>query len=196
MSSTIPSILLKLRVTTCGVRVAEPARLPDQWSGPRFERIRESDQEPRFPDPYQSIYRKLVDDMESEMAVLPGMGTLALVLIRKVARDHVAALMSDRQDSIAVEIKCPSCKTTVFNPLWPENNNRMLRSASELLKQARSADLGHALRTEFVLGLVSEVMTVLEREVEDPEERIRLKEAFRSSFREFLEGSREKRQIR
>jgi hypothetical protein len=168
-----------------------PEVLPAEWKGPRFERIREAEDEPRFPDPYMAVYENLVADMESDMAVLPGMGTLAKILIRRVARDHVAALMADRQDSIMVEIRC-SQGHVAFAPLWPENNARLLRSASELLKQARSADLGHALRTEFVLGLVTEVMSVLEQ-VPEESQRVALKESMRDAFRIYLEGSQKKR---
>lgn len=170
----------------------EPALLPEVFEGDRFERVQEEVDEPRFPDPYLGVYRRLVEEMEEDMAVIPGMGTLARILIRRVARDHVAALMADRQDSIMVTVKCPQGHTS-FVPFWPENNPRFLRAADELLKQARSADLGHALRTEFVLGLVTEVMSVLEREVESSEQRVRLKESMRDAFRGFLESQQSRR---
>lgn len=173
--------------------MADPALLPEVYTGPRYERMAELDDEPRFPDPYMAIYRQRVEEMEEEMAVIPGMGTLAKILIRLVARDHISALMADRQDSIAVQIRCPTCSTVVFNPLWPENNPRLLRSASELLKQARSADLDHALRTEFVLGLVTEVMQVLERDVSDQGQRKLLKESMREAFSEYLMAAQSRR---
>lgn len=161
--------------------------LPERWDGPRYERVAELDGEPRFPDPYMDIYLQLVHDMEQDMSVIPGAGTLAGILIRKVARDHIAALMADRQDSVAVTIRCRHGHEA-FVPLWPENNARLIRSAQELLKQARSADLDHALRTEFVVGLVAEVMSVLEREVSDPDQRLALKESMRAAFRSYLQS--------
>lgn len=173
--------------------MVEPALVPEIYEGPRYERIGEAEDEPRFPDPYMQIYLDMVADMEVEMSVIPGMGALARILIRMVARDRIAALMSDRQDSIAVQIRCGSCGSHVFNPLWPENNARLLRSASELLKQARSADLDHALRTEFVLGLVTEVATVIDDVVEDQELRKILKESMRSSFLAYMRTANQKR---
>jgi hypothetical protein len=170
----------------------EPDLLPAAWAGPRYERLGEFDDEPRFPDPYMDLYRRLVEEMEADMAVIPGMGTLARILIRMLARDRVAALMSDRQDSIAVEVRCGQGHS-VFVPLWPENNARLLRSANELLKQARAADLDHALRTEYVIGLVAEVMAVLEREVTDSDQRLSLKESMRSAFRSYVDSQNTKR---
>jgi hypothetical protein len=173
--------------------VTEARALPEIYDGPRqYERIGELDDEPRFPDPYMALYRQLVDEMEQDTAVLPGMGTIARILIRRLARDHIAALMADRGDSVAVEVKCASGHSA-FVPYWPENNARLVRSASELLKQARSADLGHALRTEFVIGLVSEVVAVLEREVEDPELRKALKESMREAFRAYVSAQQTRR---
>lgn len=171
---------------------AEARYLPAEYEGERFERLHESDDHPRFPDPYMDVYLRLVQEMEDDMAVIPGMGTLAQILIRRVARDHVAALMADRQDSVMMAVRCPQGHIA-FQPWWPENNARLLRSASELLRQARSADLGHALRTEFVIGLVQEVMTVLEHEVSSPEERVRLKESMRAAFKSFLDAQQSRR---
>lgn len=172
----------------------DPELLPDNWEGPRYERLGEFVDEPRFPDPYMALYRQLVTEMEADMAVIPGAGTLSRILIRMLVRDRIAALMADRQDSIAVEMRCGQGHV-VFVPLWPENNARLLRSADELLKQARSADLDQALRTEFVIGLATEVMGVLEREVEDGDLRVGLKEAMRDAFRRYIEVTNTKRKV-
>ncbi len=130
--------------------------------------------EPTFPDSVrQRMYRDLVQRMESEATVLPGMGTAVGLIIRKLARDYVVGLMADQGESRAVQ---------------KERDGRMMASFTLLLNQAARSDLEHALRTEFVLGLITETMRVLDGEVEDDVLRVRLKELMSGAFVTYTES--------
>ena len=130
--------------------------------------------EPHFPtEEHQRLYRDLVERMESEASVLPGMGTAVGLLIRKLARDYVVGLMADQGESAARE---------------QERDRRMMQTFRMLLDQAARADLEHALRTEFVLGLITETMRVLDAEVEQDDLRTRLKELLGESFVTYTEA--------
>lgn len=170
-------------------QIALPGEVEPQWDSEA------DDEEPRFPEPYLGLYRQLVADALADTSILPGMGTLAGMLIRKVARDYVAGLMADRQDAFDVAVRCPSCQTVHFQPWWPHRDQRMMRAFSQLLTQARAADLEHAVRTEFVIGLVGEVIRVLDMRVDDPELRVRLKEELRDTFTSYLNADQERRRI-
>lgn len=142
--------------------------------------------EPRFPEPYLSQYRALVAQMKEEARVLPGMHTAVGMLIEKAARDHIANLMVDRGDAFGTTIRCGTCHSTLWQPFWPEKDARSMAALQQLLTQAARADLESALRQEFVLGLVSELMRVLDGSVDEPEQRLALKERLRESFTNYL----------
>lgn len=125
--------------------------------------------EPAFPNAhYQRMYRSLVKRMEHEATVLPGMATAVGLIIRKLARDYVVGVMADQGGG-------PPARNM-------ENDRRMMASFKMLLDQAARSDLEHALRTEFVLGLITETMKVLDGAVEDDDLRIRLKELMSGAF--------------
>lgn len=129
--------------------------------------------EPHFPTlQHQKLYRDLVAKMEAEVKVLPGMGTAIGLIIRKLARDYVTGLMADQG-------------TTAARAL--ERDRRMMASFKLLLDQAVRADLGHALRTEFVVGLLEEVVRILDAEVDERALRTRLKELVGGSFVTYTE---------
>lgn len=165
--------------------------LPVITNNDREEWLHDETDEPDFPEPYRSLYRQYVREMEEDTSILPGMGTVVKLLIRKLARDYIAGLMVDRRDALHGEVVCSSCGNTNFVPFWPENSPRLIRSAQELLKQAARADLEGALRMEFVMGLVSILTDLVEKEVEDVEERIRLKELLRGEFVRFTRSRQE-----
>lgn len=130
--------------------------------------------EPAFQNPeLQVLYRDLVQRMEAEATVLPGMGTAVGLVIRKLARDYVVGLAADQGDSAAAR---------------HERDTRMMQSLRLLFDQASRADLEHALRTEFVIGLVTETMRVLDAEVEDDVLRVRLKELLQEGFVTYTES--------
>lgn len=118
---------------------------------------------------YLELYRQLVRRMEAEATVLPGMGTTVGMIIRKLARDYVVGVIADQTSG-------PSTARI------RERDGRMMRSFDLLLRQAARSDLEHALRTEFVLGLITETMRVLDGEVEDDALRVRLKELMSGAF--------------
>lgn len=128
--------------------------------------------EPSWPEEkYAVLYRDLVSKMESEATVLPGMSTAVGMMIRKLARDYVVGVMADQnEDMLGVLARTQ------------ERDRRMLSLFKMLLEQASRSDLEHALRTEFVLGLVTEVMRVLDGEVKDKVLRTKLKELMGSAF--------------
>ncbi len=128
--------------------------------------------EPTFPRPeHTQLYNTLVERMEAEASVLPGMGTAVGLMIRTLARDYVVRVIADQGDT---EYQAMAVRA--------EKDRRMLSLFKMLLEQASRADLEHALRTEFVLGLVTEVMRVLDGEVDDSVLRIRLKELMSEAF--------------
>lgn len=137
--------------------------------------------EPDFPlEEHRKLYRDLVSRMEAEAAVLPGMGTAVGLIIRNLARDYVVRVIADQNGHWQA-----SARTQ-------ERDRRMLASFKLLLDQASRADLEHALRTEFVLGLVTETMGVLDSEVDDHDMRVRLKELLSKSFVTYTENVRGK----
>lgn len=149
--------------------------------------------EPRFPEPYLSLYRKLVEDAEEEIAILPGAGTISRMLIRKIARDYIAGLMADRQDSIDLEIRCRGCGATLTHPFWPHKDSRMMQGFRQLLDQIKAADLSAAVRTEFVLDLAVQTLALMDGAVEDDELRVELKERIRGTYQKVLEQHNERR---
>jgi hypothetical protein len=144
------------------------------------------DDEPSFPEPFLGIYRRMVSQAEAEVAVIPGAGVLTSMLIRKTVRDYISGLMADRQQIFDVRVVCANCGTTVVRPWWPHRDARMMASYRELLKQIRAADLGDALRTEFVVDLAQETLRAIDANVEDPADRARVKEAVRTGFQAVL----------
>jgi hypothetical protein len=131
--------------------------------------------EPTFPsEEHRRLYRDLVRKMEAEATVLPGMGTAVGLIIRNLARDYVVRVIADQTGGFAARAA--------------ERDRRMMASFKLLLDQAARSDLEHALRTEFVLGLVTEVMKVLDGEVSDDVLRVRLKELISGSFVTYTES--------
>ena len=133
---------------------------------PRFD-------EPDFDGELLEYYRDIVVRMTAEAAILPGMGTMTGLLIRRLARDYVTGLAADKN--------VPGYKRN-------ERDIRMMQSFRLMMDQASRADLEHALRTEFVIGLVNEVMIVLDAEVADKDARIRLKELLSERFVTYTES--------
>ena len=54
--------------------------LPEIRNLDREEWLHEDVDEPDFPEPYRSLYRRYVRDMESDVSVLPGMSTVVGML--------------------------------------------------------------------------------------------------------------------
>lgn len=132
--------------------------------------------EPVFPSAeHQQMYRDLVERMEREASVLPGMATAVGLMIRKLARDYVVSVMADQGE--------PAARSQ-------ERDRRMMSLMKMLLDQASRADLEHALRTEFVIGLVDGVVRVLDAEVSDDKLRVRLKELISHEFVTYTEAQR------
>ncbi len=120
---------------------------------------------PRHDEPDFSLelldhYRELVVKMEAEAAILPGMGTMT---------------------GLAADKNVPGYSRN-------ERDTRMMQSFRLMMDQASRADLEHALRTEFVIGLVNEVMYVLDAEVADKDARVRLKELLSKRFVTYTES--------
>lgn len=129
---------------------------------------RERWDEPAFTRPeHMALYRDLVAQIEEDISVLPGMSTVVGLMIRKLVRDYVTGLAADQGVSAA---------------RVHERDARMMQTFRLLLDQANRADLEHALRTEFVVGLVQELMRVFDGEVEDKVLRTRLKELSSRAF--------------
>ncbi len=155
-----------------------PEIVTDDWvDPPRYD-------EPNFDTEEQLIlYREKVEEMEAEASILPGVGTAVGMVIRKVARDYVVGLIADKGDTRARK---------------HERDTRMIQGFKMLFEQAARADLEHALRTEFVLGLVTELMRILDAELSDElrvtsdEEakalRVRVKELNSAGFVIYTEG--------
>lgn len=134
--------------------------------------------EPSFPtEGHQDLYRDLVIRMEREASILPGMSTAVGLVIRTLARDYVVRLIADQEND---QFRASAKRS--------ERDNRMMQGFRLLMDQAMKADLGHALRTEFVLGLVGELMRILDAEVDDLAARVRLKELMSSAFVTYTEG--------
>lgn len=142
--------------------------------------------EPIFPtDQHQELYRDLVDRMETEASILPGMGTAVGMIIRRLARDYVWGVVADQ--AIAAEAD-PESARALATARRMEKDSRMMGSFKLLMDQAMRADLEHALRTEFVIGLVKETVRVLDAEVDDKVERVRLKELLQRAFVTYTES--------
>ncbi len=131
--------------------------------------------EPNFPRPEQRrLYRTLVQRMEAEAVVLPGMGTAIGMLLRNLARDYVVRVIADQEGGAPARSL--------------ENSQRMQSTFKLYLDQASRADLEQALRTEFVLGLITEQMKVLDGMVEEDKLRVELKEATAKVYLEYVES--------
>jgi hypothetical protein len=138
--------------------------------------------EPAFPsDAHQQLYRNLVERMEVEATVLPGMGTAVGLMIRRLARDYVWGLVADQAVAGDSAMAMSTAKAM-------ERDRRMIQLFKMLLEQAGRADLEHALRTEFVLGLIAECIKVLDGEMEPSPERTRLKELLSGAFVTYTES--------
>lgn len=125
--------------------------------------------EPNFPRPeHRRLYRSLVQNMTAEATILPGSSTVVGLIIRNLARDYVVRVISDQEGGSPARAH--------------ENSRRMQGSFKLYLDQASRSDLEHALRTEFVLGLVTETMKVLNGLVEDDVLRVQLKESIAEAF--------------
>ncbi len=138
--------------------------------------------EPAFPTKdHTELYRGLVRKMEAEATVLPGMGTAVGLIIRRLARDYVWGVVAD-------QAVASGSVTTVNAARDMERDRRMMNLFKMLLDQAGRADLEHALKTEFVLGLVTEFMKVYDAELEDQVVRIRIKELTKSVAITYVES--------
>jgi len=133
--------------------------------------------EPSFPTvEHQELYRDLVARMEAEASILPGMSTAVGLVIRRIARDYVVGVIADQGGATGTAAR------------KAERDTRMMQGLRLMFDQAARADLEHALRTEYVLGLVTETMRVLDAEVDDQELRIRLKELLQQAFVTYTES--------
>lgn len=131
--------------------------------------------EPNFPRPeHRRLYRSLVHNMTAEATVLPGMKTAVGMLLRNLARDYVVRVIADQAGGSPARAL--------------ENSRRMQATFKLLLDQAARSDLEHALRTEFVLGLATVQMKVLDSLVKDDPLRIKLKDSLAKAFIEFTDN--------
>jgi hypothetical protein len=122
-----------------------------QVVGPHEEASSARYDEPEFvSERHLMLYRKLVRDMEEESNLNPATKTAMGIAIRTLARDYVVRLIGDQGEPRARQ---------------QERDRRFMANLKTIIAGAEKANLTAQVHEQYVLGLLGEIMAVLESRV-------------------------------